>query len=288
MKTQIRLMKKGLALSFLAASLLVSVGCAKKSEDSAASQPNTGASTPYTPRDADTDRGTDFVSGATAALTLDSMAALSAYAATHPVNNPQDVRISVKLKESASNQFSGEVFVSYYDNGQYYTGKFLTGEGQNPTGSTATSGTLYPGWNHAAYNNWFVQNGKAVLHGFFQDQYGAILLIADGALDMGDGSGSTELSGSIWFKNFANSSFQPTTQNIPCWFITAGPYDCRTFLVSGNNGDGHINSTSALYPTQSLYYTSTSRNPYIPAEPARGWRRLGTFSGLNKAKAFTQ
>lgn len=290
MKAQTRLMQKGLIVS-LAVSLLLSVGCAKKSDGFSAESITPGqpaAVGPETPRDTDGPRGTEFANGATAALQIDSLEALNTYAATHPVNNPQDVRISVKLKDVGSNMYAGDIYISYYDNGQYYTGHFAAGEGQNPSGGTAASGTLYPGAKHAHYNNWFSWGGKPVFHGFFQDQYGAIMLIIDESIDLGDGSGAMDVGGSIWFKNFANAQAQPNPQSIPCWYILTGPYDCRTLLIDGMNGDGTISSGSALYPPQSKFYTSKKRNPYIPEEPARGWRRLGTFSGLNKSKAFTQ
>ena len=290
MKTQSGLMQKGLMAS-LAASLFLSVGCAKKGDGFSAESvtpAEPAVVSPTTPRDTDGPRGAAFANGATAALTIDSLAALNTYVATHPVNNPTDVRISVKLKQVETNMYAGDIYISYYDNGQYYTGHFNASEGQNPTGNTATSGTLYPGAKHAHYNNWFNWGGKPVFHGFFQDQYGAIMLIIDESVDLGDGSGAVDVGGSIWFKNFANAQAQYNPQGIPCWYILTGPYDCRTLLVSGRNGDGDISSGSALYPTQSQFYTTKKRNPYIPEEPARGWRRLGTFSGLNKAKAFTQ
>ncbi len=293
MTTQQQLKKKGLAISLLAASLMLSVACAKKSDGGGSSTPDgttTSPTTPGTPtvRDVDGPRGAGFAAGATAALQIDSMAALTSYVATHPVNNPQDIRISVKLHDAGTNQYAGDIYISYYDNGQYYTGHFVTDDGQNPTGNTASSGTIYPGAKHAAYNNWFTWNGAAAFHGFYQDSYGAIMLIVDQAIDQGDGSGASEVSGSIWFKNFANSQAMANPQSIPCWFITQGPYDCRTFLVNNGKDYGNINQTTALYPTQSQWYTSRSTHPYIPEEPARGWRRLGTFSGLNKGKAFTQ
>lgn len=293
MKTQTELIQKGLLASFLAASLFLSVGCAKKGDGFSATQTDEGNTpavvTPETPRDTDTPRGPEFVNGATAALTLDSNAALTAYVAKHPVNNPTDLRISVKLKEVAQNQYAGDVYISYHDNGQYYTGHFMTLDAQNPSGSTAQSGTLYPGYRHSYYNNWFNSGGKLAFHGFFEDSLGAIMLIVDDAIDLGDGSGAVEVSGSIWFKNHYNTQFRPNYQGIPCWFLTAGPYDCRTFLTSGGAfGAGELVTNSALYPTQSQWFTSKSINPYVPEEPARGWRRLGTFSGLNKAKAFSQ
>lgn len=150
---------------------------------------------------------------------------------------------------------------------------------------------MYPGWHHGTYNNWFVRNGKNVFHGFFQDDYGAVMIIVDDSVDQGDGSGATEVSGSIWFKNYPNTSYTQGVQplsTVPCWFRTTGPYDCRTFLVSGNYGDGNISSTSALYPTESQYIQPTSLNAYAVQTPARGWTRLGTFTGLNKVKAFGQ
>ena len=218
-------------------------------------------------------------------MTLDSLQALSSYAITHPVNNPTDLKISVKVSQTASgsNMYSGQVFVSYYDNGQYYTGKFYA----NNTNNIAS---LYKGVNQASYNKWFTQSstGKQVFHGFFQDQYGAVMLIIDDSLDQGDGSGATEVSGSLWFKNFANSQAFPNSNNVPCWFITTGPYDCRTFLTSGNNGDGNVDTFSALYPSDSVWYQSIKYNAYAVEEPARGWKKLGTFSGLKKALAFGQ
>lgn len=292
MKSQTELMRKGLLASLLASSLLLSVGCAKKSGFEATETPpvaaDGGRGTPVSP-DTDGPRGSEFASGATAAFQVDSAAALTAYVASHPVNNPQDMRVSVKLVETAagSNQFYGQVMLSYSDNGQYYTGKFKTEDRRNPTGSTATAGNLYPGVHHAYYNNWLLWNGKYGFHGFFQDSLGAVMLVIDATVDQGDGAGATEVSGSIWFKNYANSMAPPNAQSIPCWFLTAGPYDCRTFLKASGT-DGYIDSGSALYPTDSVWYTSRSSHPYHVEEPARGWRRLGTFSGLNKAKAFSQ
>lgn len=287
------------------------IGCAKKSDGGGGdtTTDTTVTTGPTTPRDTDGDRGSEWQSGATAALTIDSIAALNYYASTHPVNAPTDVRISVKLENKGSstlgqNKYTGIVMVSYYDNGQYYTGRFITEDKTNPS-----SGTVYPNKHHAAYNTWFVdpRTSKLSYHGFYQDQYGAVMIIIDNLIDQGDGAGANYASGSIWFKNFAqsqyndcgqymgNTGFWPggssSCQNIwvvPSWFRTTGPYDTRTFLQSGNNGDGNVVTTSVLHPSESQFYTSHQSNPYIPQEAARGWRRLGTFSNLNKTQAFTQ
>ncbi len=287
MKSQNQMVRKGVVLSLLTAALFLGVGCAKKSDGfSSDTTTNTNTNTTPTvdtPRDTDGPRGADFAAGATATLDNVSLSRLTEYVATHPLNNPTDLRISVKLQEVATNQYGGTVYISYYDNGQYYTGTFSTGEGQNPS-----SGTVYPNWKHAFYNNWFTWAGKPAFHGFFADSYGAVMLVIDNVIDQGDGAGASELSGSIWFKNFPNTQAYPNPQGIPCWYITSGPYDCRTLLVSGGyKTDGKIDPVSALIPTQSLYYTPTSTHPYQEAAPARGWRKLGTFTGLNKAKAFT-
>lgn len=289
MKTQNPRTQKGMALSFLAALVVLSVGCAKKSDggggssDPVPTTPSTTGNTGTGGSDTDAARGSGFAAGATTALTVDSAAALTSYVGTHPVNSPKDTRISVKLLDDGSNRYSGDVYISYYDNGQYYTGHFTAQDVQNPS-----SGTNYPNWKQTAYNNWFSYSGGTRFHGFFQDSYGAVMLVVDSALNQNDGAGAAEVSGSIWFKNYPNSQAMPNNNNIPCWFISMGPYDCRTLLVPGDGEYGIINQTSALYPTQSKFYTTKSTNPYIPEEPARGWRRLGTFSGLNRAKAFTQ
>ncbi len=295
MKTQSPWIHKGLVAGLVASTMILSVGCASKKGDDpapaaapAAAIPGPG--TPTTPRDAAvTSRGAEFESGATAILTLESRDALVAYAATHPINNPTDLRISVKLNEitPGANQYAGRVLVSYNDNGQYYTGRFYTDTGKNPSGSFATSGTKYPEWNHAFYNNWFAWNGKAAFHGFYEDAYGALMIIADAYLDSGDGAGPREVSGSIWFKNFANTQYPRPNPSLPCWYTDQAAFDCRTFLISGNNGNGSVSATSALFPTQSQYYTTYAQNPYIPEEPARGWRKLGSFTGLNRLSAFS-
>lgn len=288
MKSQNLKVGKGIAVTMVTLALFFGVGCAKKSDGFDSSTAETPATptdstpvAPTTPRDSDGPRGSDFAAGATAALDNVTIARLTEYVATHPVNDPKDLRISVKLQEVEYNQYAGDVYISYYDNGQYYTGHFTADDERNPS-----SGTKYPNYHHAFYNNWFTYGGKPVFHGFYSDSYGAVMLVIDNVIDQGDGAGSAELSGSIWFKNYPNNQALPNPQSIPCWYITSGPYDCRTFLQAGNDGDGNLNPISALIPTQSQWYTPTSSHPYQPAEPARGWRKLGTFTGLNKTKAF--
>jgi hypothetical protein len=258
-------------------------GCAKEKSGGTVAQvpsPMTtlggGGFSPEAPRDTDLARGTEWQSGAITNLNIDSVQALDYYAVTHVVNNPTDVKISVKLYDVGGNQYAGHVMVSYIDNNQFRTAKFITG---NQTVARGTSHG-HDGKNHAVYNKWFTWGGQNVFHGFYEDQYGALMIIVDRTIDQGDGGGANEVGGSIWFKNH-NISPAPRGQ-IPCWFIELGPYDCRTFLINRED----LVTTSALYPSQSLYFTPRSINPFVLEEPARGWRRLGTFNGLNRSRAF--
>lgn len=279
-------------MSFIAlVPLMWGIGCAKKSGGFDAETPATDTTTttnnppPVTTRDTDGPRGSAFSAGATAELNGTTMSTLTAYVATHPLNNPTDLKISVKLNEVAYNQWAGDIYISYLDNNQYYTAHFLNTGDTNPS-----SGTLYPSYNHAFFNNWYSEptSGKPVFHGFFADSYGAVMLVIDNLDgDQGDGGGSATVSGSIWYKNYPSTQVQANPQGIPCWFITAGPYDCRTFLQAGWNGDGILSPTSALTPDKSKWWTSKSTHPYQEEDPRRGWRKLGTFTGLNKTKAFT-
>lgn len=259
----------------IAVVVAIGQGCAReRSAETPAPAPTTqDPTTPTTPSSKNPD--TNFQSGALATLNIDSLAAINSYVQTHPVNNPSDIKVSVKLVGNAG-KYTGQVFISYYDNGQYYTGRFYAHNQTVPAGVSHG----HTGKSYGEYNQWFTWGGDSVFHGFFQDSYGAVMLVINGGIDLGDGAGVSSLTGEIWFKNFYTT---PAPQGaIPCWFIELGPYDCRTFLTNGET----VSTTSALYPDESVYYTSSSTNPAIPAEPARGWRRLGTFSGMDKTKAF--
>ncbi len=234
-------------------------------------------------------RGSAFAAGATADLVGTDLGTLTAYVGNqHPLNNPTDLKVSIKLAEvsAGANKFAGNVYISYYDNGKYFTGSFSAGTGQNPS-----SGNHYPQALHASYNNWITYNNQNGFHGFFQDNQGAIMVVIESIADQNDGGGGTEGSGSIWFRNFGVSQIatKPNLESTPCWFITAGPYDCRTLLVPGGfESDGKIDSSSALTPDQSKYWTTPKSHPYHEEDPRRGWRKLGNFSKLNLKKAFSQ
>jgi hypothetical protein len=191
----------------------------------------------------------------------DSMAVMTAYVGSHPLNNPQNIQLSVSVADvsSGSNQFGGSMRLSYSDTGNYFAGNFITGSGT----VQVSGGNLDTGKSDAAFNKWFTFNGQQVFHGFFQDQYGAMILVIDSLTSTtGDGLAPDSGNGSVWFKNFTPT--YATQSPEMCWFIQIGPYDCRTFLV----GSG-VNTASALYPSN-------------------GYQRLGTFTGLNIKQAFNQ
>ncbi len=298
MKTQTGLTQKMMLIALLAVSIGSGVGCASKKDGGDSSGGESTQDTPNVTHDQTLiNYSSDFNSGAVGKIYSIDRAALATYVSTRPVNNPKNAQISVNLFKagnvSGNGGYAGTVQIGYEDNGQYYVGRFTTADALTPTGSTANAGTRYKGWHHAAYNKWFTVNGKRVFHGFFEDDFGAVMIVVEGDEDQGDGAGSSTVTGSIWFKNYYNTPYPryQTRDVIPCWFITAGGYDCRTFLekTSATGKDGDIVTTSALLPTESKYAPGADTHPYhqgASAGPARGWRKLGSFSGLNVVKGF--
>jgi hypothetical protein len=128
------------------------------------------------------------------------------------------------------------------------------------------------------YNQWVTIGGESVFHAMFEDEYGAIILIVDDVVDLGDGGGAPEkLSGSIWFKNHGFTG-APTLPGRPggdtamaCWEISRGPYDCRVRF------EGPPTRTSITPIALNTSDSSTSPTQYI---------KLGTFSNLSRSQSF--
>lgn len=204
--------------------------------------------------------------GASVVFTPDSLATFNEYVATHPLNNPTDFRLYLDFTDVGNGRWGGHVVIGYRDNNQIYSGNFST---LNPNGNTSNR-VSYKDWYknlpNAEFNQWFNHQGKDVFHGFYQDAYGAIVVVIDDGVNLGDGQGVTELKGSVWFKNFSRA---PAPQYMgghgeQCWFLLPpSPYECGTFKDSS----GRVNTTSALYPSN-------------------GYKRLGTFSGVKAGRAF--
>ena len=214
---------------------------------------------------------------------------LQRFSSGSQISNLQ-IGVSVSNYDSGASggAYGGTVTVSYQEgtNGNWHTGVFQALNATTPGSVWDGASKKVQNLNHAAYNKWFTQNGQSVFHGFYADPYGAVMLVITGGLDLGDGNGVSSLTGEIWFKNYATSAAYnyPNPVGTPCWFLSLGQYECRTFLENGDSGYGNLMTTSVLTPDQSHY--TENKNPYVPATPARGWQKLGTFSGLNRAQGF--
>lgn len=231
----------------------------KKSENTEAAAPVEGSAQPTNP-DGTTGSGVGGSStsngGTSTTFVPVSFAEFTKYVATHPLNDPKNFKISVNLIKNSNLRFSGQVQLSYEDTGRLYNGVFESEDVQNVN----FSGKSYDnGVNESNYNYWYKDStGKVVFSGFFQDEYGAIILVVDNQVNTSDASGSSFVSGTVWYKNFAQS-VNPQSAYRKCWFLYDGPYDCRS---------QNIIKKSSLDPSDG------------------GYRKLGRFSGLSKTKAF--
>ena len=248
-------MKKTMHTILLIALLALGNGCSSKKNNEEPVAP-TGTGAPVTPDGtgtAPTDCSVGTSSGNSVCLAITSFQQLSYYVATHPLNDPSDLRLTVDLNDTGNGRYAGSVRISYTDNGQSFNGVFTAESGKN----TKIGGT-YDGYNKNEFNRWFTYQGRNVFSGFFQDQYGAIVLVIENVLDTGDGSGAGYLNGSVWYLNWAQGTASYNDTQTPCWFLTRGPYNCQSQTVMNK---------SDLYPSD-------------------GYRKLGTFTGLSKSAAF--
>lgn len=250
--------------------------CASKNDSGGSTSAGSGAVNPNTPAPSTTptptSTSTDIFagsSGASVALDVDwnnssHRSVWTTYVGSHPLNAPSNFRLLVDLTE-VNGRAGGTVKIGYKDNSQTYTGVFTT---NNPTGYD-TNRVSYKNWYvgkpNSEFNQWFTFEGRRVWHGFFQDAYGAIVIVIDGGLDLGDGGGVTEMTGRVYFKNFRTA---PAPQYMggygeQCWFLLPpSPYECGSFKVGE-----YVSTTSAL-------------------NPADGYTLLATFSGMSKSVAF--
>lgn len=224
-------------------------------------------------------------------LTITSKGALDAYVGGWTTNNPTEVKLIVNLTKQAeytkSNGgvdygFGGYVSIQFKDGSSTYKDSFSSlwlGESNcgwlgdcNKSGGNAE--------NHK-YNLLSVDYPETVgslgFHGFFEDVRaqrlmaplygqtifgGALILVIDSMNDAGDGQGPTSANGSVWFKNYTARYPQGPLPLTNCWFISDGPYDCRSWPSNGG-----VNTKLSIYPTN-------------------GYTKLGTFTGLDIQAAF--
>lgn len=170
--------------------------------------------------------------------------------------NPQNVQIQINTGSAA-----GAVVISYVD-----------GTGMHQ----ASFGTVHPysGVSDSSYNMWYndQQTGKQVWKGFFQDAYGAVILVIDQTTALGDGTPGDIVGGSVWFQNFGQTGAVQGPDKM-CWQITMGPFDCRSWLFGYDSNNMVVMPAMALYP-----------NNKGPDQPM-SYEKLGTFSGLHRAAA---
>lgn len=276
--------------SLLIATAVIAIGCAKENkggEPAGVNNPQvvptpTPDPTPTPTPTPITDIGDPFANatGGHAEFTPVDLATFNTYVALHPVNAPKGFKVSVDLQnvggDSASNQnpsvprWAGYVKIAYFDNGSWYVATFESGFNTNQVSYKDRT----TGRKEATFNHWYHLNNKEVFHGFFQDQHGAVILVVDGVGgdDNGDGQVPTDLKGSIYFKNFPTSMATQSPEK--CWFIRIGPYDCRSFLLNNSSDRSERDIWSFSDP--------------VTPSASDGYRKLGTFTGLNKDKAFHQ
>lgn len=243
-----------LILLAMAVSIL-GVGCGSNNSGLSGNNVSTPISTtPTVPGAPDGSNVGSTTSGTnTVDFTPVSVAEFNSYVAMHPLNSPNNFKLTVDLTNAGSNRYAGTVKISYQDTGYQYEGKFEAGSGTNEDVYKLRDAGLM----EAQYNHWFLIDNKYYFSAFFQDAYGAIVLVFDNFVNQGDAQGTGTVSGSVYYKNFAQSYAQQSSYR-KCWFLYNGPYDCRATAV--------INKSS-IYPGD-------------------GYRKLGTFSGLSLAAAL--
>lgn len=263
-------MKNAKLIPLLLLLAMAGVGCSSKSSNDGSSV----AVVPTVPQDngpvipggnGGTDNGTVGYGTNSVQFTPVSFAEMNSYVALHPLNAPSNFKVTVDTQRDSGGHYYGQVRIAYDDTGVHYEAVFDSGSGANPNiGNDYADGPFDGkfGWKQNSYNYWLP--GNAQFSGFFSDAYGAVVLVIEGnsSTNQGDGQGGeTTLKGSIWYKNFP-TSYAPQSPYYKCWFITNGPYNCRSAALTGSS-----KSSAAL-------------------EPSDTYRKLGTFIGLSRSQAF--
>lgn len=234
-------------LFILVALSLGLAGCAKEKSSSKSEKDDGGRSTTPIPRsstdsDSDSDNATP--------LKIVNVSTMAKYT-QRSLYNPKKIRAEFNMSDQGSGRYGGEIRIMYEDQGDYYEGLFSAGDSEND----------------AKYNIWFMWEGKQVFHGFFEDPWGAIIVVVDEITNFGDGDATNgKAKGSIWFKNFKLNGLAAPQPGKRCWFISLGPYDCRTFIYTSKD-EGKMDTTFALYPSN-------------------GYTKLGSFEKLDLKTAF--
>lgn len=173
------------------------------------------------------------------------------------MNNPTNISINLNMISYAKKTYGGTATISYKEGGYPFEGFFSSGKTDHTN----------------QYNVWITKNNKRYFRAFFEDHYGAIIVVIDNMLNLGDGANSNPglASGLVYYKNFKETMApNPLTGSLPgfgsprtfCWFISLGPYDCRAWPTKKG-----IDINRAVYPDN-------------------GYKVLGRFSNLRLNEAF--
>lgn len=255
MNTQLKILMAGYAL-------VIGAGCASESGGgggvAAVPSPDPCAATPTacvapgTPGP-----GTTTTSGGTGTVQLNlvSTSQLGRMFFNSNPNSPTNVQIKFNIASP-----SDSVLITYTDGGVLHT---------------AGLGTVHPkraSTSNASYNKWYTDqsSGKQIWKGFFQDEFGAIVIIVDRFITQGDGQVGNILGGSVWFQNFNRyyPNFGDQGTEKMCWQISMGPYDCRSWIV-GNS----------VQPETSYYPNNHGPNANM------NYEKLGDFDGVSRSAA---
>lgn len=252
-------MKRLMILILAVAAVTTGAGCAKKK--GAASTPPAICERDCDPTNPGGGGGgpVEYGTGSEVPLNIVGLTRFKEFFFQSPVYNPQNIRVGMGVGDEGGGGYGGEVWVSFEDNGRTRSAVLST---YHPHGT---------GVSDASKNIWFTYNGQSVWHGFFQDVYGAVVVVIDNAFGLGDGDPAAAVSGSIWFQNFGYTG-APQGPLQMCWNISMGPYDCRTFIVGGQ-----VQTTSALYPNNYGNNSNPPRQPY---------RKIGEFYNMPRQQAM--
>ena len=194
------------------------------------------------------------VSGDTVAFVPVSWQEMNSYVGLRPLNNPTNAMINLNFKPiDGLNIHSGTVRIGYTDTGKFWYGEFNAGSAKNQNCQNCQNNNDY----ESAYNYWTTVNGKRTFMAFVQDQYGALIVVLEDGLGTGDASGSSILSGRVFYRNFAQSIY-PQSPYRKCWYIYSGPYACYSKVMAEKSSSTSID----------------------------GFTLLGSFSGVQSYKVF--
>ncbi len=261
---------KRVMILILAVTALGLTGCGKKKSSAAATAPPAVCSRDCDNPDAPGGGGgggpTEYGSDSETELDITALSTFRQFFSVSQPYNPQNIRIGMAVGDEGSGGYGGDVWISYDENGRTNSAVLST---YHPN---------YTGVSDSSKNVWFTWNGNQVWHGFFQDRYGAVVVVIDDALNLGDGSPAELIGGEVWFQNFEYyMGYGPQGPLKMCWQINLGPYDCRTFIV-GSGSSAYVDTYSALYPNNSDIGNTSNDRPL--------YKKLGEFYGMPRAAAM--